>query len=576
MVFPPSRPNPSNPEEPYTLGRFLAGLFTVLVPVGLMAYQQTKSFTISLFSIAMVPCCAILQGAEGLLRYRFYFGTPPFPRNPAHGVVVVSPDDAQDDDKNKEDYIGTYSGGGCQCEGGRRWRRGGKLSPKEQEYLDDCLHKKEPVRMLVIGDSLALGLGTDRSCMPLMPETLAKSISKRTQRAVYWTSYGAEGAASSWTLKELARKAQKDVTLRRKQQKGKSTEIAPGGVSISDDTASDYSSGDDEDVTTSTTNATGTETRKNPTNTSFSLKDTSKQKSDSINLKMKENDEKDDVFGEWKKRLHSFRETFENDIEGPYDIVFIFAGGNDAKSAFIPFYVKTAKGEDTSTSFMMQDGRDQSLFSEFERIMECLGPKMNTDFIHNNLNTSSSKTKNSPNFPLVVFPKMPPLMIPAFQKIPLLWFVAPLTGMIENNKRRLQRKYRKNVLCIDSPTSEAAGLFEEQRGLIWNQRVREDVLLCLRDITTEKCQEIVRSMHEHVTKKSEVHYGKHNKELRHAPTKEITQPNAPFPRLCDLKGYKQGHSIFSVDYIHPNDEGYDFWGRFIANGVFSQVPSLSS
>merc|ERR1711915_489618 len=118
--------------------------------------------------------------------------------------------------------------------------------------------------------------------------------------------------------------------------------------------------------------------------------------------------------------------------EGPYDVVFIFVGGNDAKSAFIPFYVKTAKGEEEFSLTEKDDGRDSSLFGDLQRIMDHLGPKMNTDFTPKTTkeeeptptSTSISKTKEKEEaeaeFPMVVFPMMPPLMIPAFQKVPLL------------------------------------------------------------------------------------------------------------------------------------------------------------
>lgn len=483
----------------------------------------------------VMPCLSIIQGARGMLRYRHYFGTPSCPRNPAHGVVVVNPKPLKEGA-----IIGNYTTG-CQCEGGMRWRRGGTLEKEEQDVLDKAL-REEPIRMLVIGDSLALGLGTDRSCTPMMPETLAKAVSKQMGgRAVLWTGYGAEGAASSWTLKELSRKARKEAAA---NKKGGEVAAEPAGVALSD-TSSDYSS--DEDTADS-----------DPTTPTFRPSNITKSNQGSSH-------NHEDPFGEWKSRLQNFRETFENDIAGPYDIVFIFAGGNDAKSAFIPFYVKTAKGEE-STDYHKDDGRDSSLYSDFERIIEHLGPKMNTDF--------SSPSSNGKRLPLVVFPMMPSLMIPAFHKhFPVNWLVAPLTGIIENNKRRLQKRYPSHVVCVDAPTTEKAGRFERQEGYFWQKRKEEDVLLCLRDVTQEECKATTAAMTHHVTTKSKA-IGEH-RELRHE-AKEVTQTNAPLPKLSELKGYTEGHNIFSIDDIHPNDEGYDFWGRLIADGVFQQVPALSA
>jgi len=489
-----------------------------------------------------MPCFGIIQGARGMLRYRHYFGTPSYPRNPAHGVVVVNPEPLKEGAN-----VGPYVSG-CQCEGGSRWRRGGTLQKEEQAVLDKAL-REEPIRMLVIGDSLALGLGTDRSCMPMMPETLAKAISKQMGgRAVLWTGYGAEGAASSWTLKELSRKARKEAKAAEAAKNNGGEAAEPAGVALSD-TSSNYSS-DENTANNDSTNNDSTTPTSRPTNGTKANRAPSKKNKD--------------PFGEWKDRLQNFRETFENDIAGPYDIVFIFAGGNDAKSAFIPFYVKTAKGEE-STDYHKNDGRDSSLYSDFERIIEHLGPKMNTDF--------SSSAPNEKPLPLVVFPLMPSLVVPAFQKhFPVSWLVAPLTGIIENNKRRLQRKYPSHVVCVDAPTSKKAAQFEKQEGYFWQKRKEEDVLLCLRNVTEEQCKATTAGMTHHITTKSKAI--KH-RELRHE-SKEVTQANAPMPKLSELEGHQDGHNIFSIDDIHPNDEGYDFWGRLIADGVFQQVPALST
>merc|ERR1711915_972446 len=208
---------------------------------------------------------------------------------------------------------------------------------------------------------------------------------------------------------------------------------------------------------------------------------------------------------------------------------------------------------------------------------------------------SKTKEKEEAEFPLVVFPMMPPLMIPAFQKVPLLWMATPLTGMIENNKRRLRSLYgSNNVACIDAPTSDAAGTYEEQRGPLWECRQSDDVLLCLRYVTHEQCRSTTSAMKHHVQTKSKVHG--HHKELRTHVQQEQQQSllgssslnndntgvnavpkvpssmaNPPVPKLCHLKGYQKGHGIFSVDNVHPNDEGYDFWGRWIAHGLLKEM-----
>jgi len=571
----PDQPDLRNPKnEHYSVIRFCSNWSTMMIPAALVAYTSTKSVAVSVISMLFMPCYALYQGAHGMLYYRYHFGTPPFPRNPAHGVVVVNPENLTEEEEetneSKEECcqkhktnikFGMYhrESGGCQCEGGLRWRRGGPLSKKEQGVMDHAF-KEEPIRILVMGDSLALGLGTDRSCMPLMPETLAKSISKHMGgRAVFWTGYGAEGAASSWTLKEVSRAARK----KKRQQEYSSS--SPPAVEFSD-SSSDFSGEDSSEENENNRDNNQNKSSNNLTNGSSRIVDNEKK-----DQRRKNKNKNDDMFGEWKKRLHTFRQSFENDIAGPYDFVFIFAGGNDCKAAFIPFYGRTPKGDADD----FNDGRKKSLLSDFERILEHLGPKMHsTNFIlsdEKDEKTTTAMTKidddsQKKHMSLVVFPSMPPRLIPAFQFYPLLWLAVPLTGLIENNKRRLEQKYPRHVVTVDPPDPTDVATFETQKGLIWHRRATEDTLLCLRDVTAEQCQATVAAMTKHVKTKSNIH---RIFESRNVP-QNVTMTNAPTPLLSELAG-GPGHNIFSVDRVHPNDEGYDFWGRFIAEGLFQRL-----
>jgi hypothetical protein len=55
-----------------------------------------------------------------------------------------------------------------------------------------------PLRILIIGDSLAAGVGTSRSSTPILPETIAQALSMELGgRAVLWTCFGVPGQTSS-------------------------------------------------------------------------------------------------------------------------------------------------------------------------------------------------------------------------------------------------------------------------------------------------------------------------------------------------------------------------------------------
>ena len=80
-----------------------------------------------------------------------------------------------------------------------------KAKDDASEYNDDdddantmVTTNTRPLRILIIGDSLAAGVGTSRSSTPILPETIAQALSKALDgRAVLWTCFGVPGQTSS-------------------------------------------------------------------------------------------------------------------------------------------------------------------------------------------------------------------------------------------------------------------------------------------------------------------------------------------------------------------------------------------
>jgi lysophospholipase L1-like esterase len=63
---------------------------------------------------------------------------------------------------------------------------------------------KPPLRLLVIGDSLAAGVGISGSSTPVLPESIAVSLSKAMHgRPVYWVCTGVPGYTSSQIVQEI-------------------------------------------------------------------------------------------------------------------------------------------------------------------------------------------------------------------------------------------------------------------------------------------------------------------------------------------------------------------------------------
>ena len=77
---------------------------------------------------------------------------------------------------------------------GRNTNTGGTDSKKQQ-------HK--PIRLLVVGDSLAGGVGSE-SASPVLPESIARALSSALGgRAIHWTCIGTSGASAGRIVRDI-------------------------------------------------------------------------------------------------------------------------------------------------------------------------------------------------------------------------------------------------------------------------------------------------------------------------------------------------------------------------------------
>lgn len=114
------------------------------------------------------PLVAILQGSLLLSDYRINYRDAPRPITPASGVIVAL---AQQ---------GTHPAN----------RRDPSLTTADK-----------PLRLLVIGDSLAAGVGVSGNGLPILPESIAKALSKALNgRVVYWTCVGTPGMSLNLSI----------------------------------------------------------------------------------------------------------------------------------------------------------------------------------------------------------------------------------------------------------------------------------------------------------------------------------------------------------------------------------------
>lgn len=122
-------------------------------------------FQWSLGMFVSTPLIAILQGTYVLTEYRTEHGHAPRPVMPARGVAVAV---------------------------------------AVTEGIRPSLNTEKPLRLLVVGDSLAAGVGMSKSGTPALPESIARSLSKASGgRAVYWTCYGTPGVSASQLVEDI-------------------------------------------------------------------------------------------------------------------------------------------------------------------------------------------------------------------------------------------------------------------------------------------------------------------------------------------------------------------------------------
>jgi len=107
-----------------------------------------------------VPAVAMGQGCYFLLRYRWYFADAPHPVIPSRGVACYN-----NNNKNKKEDA-------------------------------------TPLRLLVVGDSLAMGIGMKESATPILPDTVARCLSKRMNRSVEWACFGKPGLTADSLVTE--------------------------------------------------------------------------------------------------------------------------------------------------------------------------------------------------------------------------------------------------------------------------------------------------------------------------------------------------------------------------------------
>jgi lysophospholipase L1-like esterase len=580
-------------------------VFGILMPAAALAWTSSRRVSFVVGATLAPPVLAILQGAVGILTYRVYFGNAPLPHTPSHGVVVVHPDDKSKASPDipsqspqivsqKSQHQGAPIAGlkleslRCDCPSGMR------ESTDYRSFLQKSM-QEPPLRLLVVGDSLAIGVGQARSSTPIMPEAIAKTLSKQLGgRIVYWTCHGAPGASTGWLVREIERGVTYLSEQRSNGKGGEDDDLHALKMELeSTITYMDESSSDE-----SSAGEAMTSQHDVFVDSGFVGGDTKGWDEDS-SRSHQHNCGMGTSLAQWKERLSHHRKRFDDpDVLGPYDVVIVLTGSNDLKSAFFPFLLT---GEDAEFRRQARQ-RGGSYTKELRRLLETLNEKMQqriqtivhqvevaSESVREKVEEtmeyiapgSSARLQSSPraarrlvnpasveictdqqivtsdrkdaarHFPLVVLPGMPSRALPIFRSIPLRWLAIPIVDIMDMHKRNFSKSHPREVLFVPPPSLSDLSQYAEEAGEMWEQRFQENTVLSLRDIKKKDCQRIEGDMRQ---------YYENTKSWINRMPRLFIQPSV--------------YRLFSIDQVHPCDEGYDFWGRYLGNSIAVEMLKL--
>ena len=135
-----------------------------------------------------------------------------------------------------------------------------------------------------------------------------------------------------------------------------------------------------------------------------------------------------------------------------------------------------------------------------------------------------------------------------------IWFLVPIFRAMENNKRFLASCFPDNVVFVHQPDLRWWTDDDEMGiGSIRENIKHEQLLLRVTDS--------VRSGRERIEKLMKNYYDSKEEELASKSRSNHQHQNV------STTSEKNPSDFVSVDKMHPNDEGYELWGRHIAAAI---------
>ena len=369
-----------------------------------------------------------------------------------------------------------------------------------------------PLRILVLGDSLAFGLGQSHSAAPILPQSLSKSLSRHFDgRPVLWTCHGKPGLSAAQLLREI------DVFADEQAQEGRAIDspaVVKSGVYV-----------------------------------------------ENKDVDARERRE----WREWRRALiSSHGQRADPESFGDYDIVVVIIGMGDLKGAALPFLkVNDADnhGEQPSAGTFHGD-LERVIFKLKER-----GLLRQRDRSGSAGEDSNGRGSQSFSQSLVVFPALPARPVHIFSQPPLSWFIHPLVEMIDNDKQQLADHFRDFVVFSPCPSEKDFSDFESSIGKLSEEVTSEKVVVSMKDIFKNERDELEGKMREHWLGKGNdldvTTLRVQNNDVSYRSEIESIMDCG----LSQIFPLGPGSTLVAADGIHPDDKGYDFWGRHISGTI---------
>jgi hypothetical protein len=470
-----------------------------------------RRFKYSVLILIAIPALFLFaifcEGIALLLEYRALFGSKaPTPISPIHGVLSAHINDASTSVNfnhtrtrkstifiDDADYqFKTY-----------------RPNPK----LTDSL-TQNPIRLLVVGDSIARGVGVMHSCYNNLPEYIAAIISENYHgRPVFWTTFGEPGA----TMKMIAKQAQHSATGKNVYTNGDSSD----GRDQIDESSETFSA----------------------MHTKFSSYDAAATFSNSTNRGMDDRQYSRDQ-ERWIQKLQLHEQLFNENPFAGYDYIIAISGVNDMKSIVLPFFVEDEVDDDFDAPILNDDviSNDTGFKGDLNRFIRTVKRIAHTDHrscFKSSRYECSNSFFGSERMPYIIFPNLLTRHIPLKSGALLRFIASKFTGTLDSIKKVVEEENSDHVYAAPEVKDSEIQDFLENKGDFSNAGSEENVQLQMVHVNGRTCRNLTNEM-----------TGFYNKN-----------------RAKQESGKKKYSNFYSSDAVHPNDLGYELFGKYLGNMI---------